>query len=88
MAELLKNIGISTIVIGFINLFFCGKLYGICKYTCYSFSSYLNKEYVLMMGIGGFLSLTIFGVLLMGFSKVILTLEEIRDSQTNLNTEK
>ena len=83
MRVVLNICGYGSIVVGVINLLFMGPIWGICKYSyveCRSLDSYTNVDFVLAMGVGGFFSLLITGILFLGFSKVIELLEEIRDS--------
>ena len=83
MRAILKICGYVIIAIGAINLISMGRIWGICKYTytqCRSLDDYTNVDFVLAMGVGGFFSLVITGILFLGFSKVIEVLEEIRDS--------
>ncbi|MDC1164006.1 hypothetical protein OAT83_00490 [Gammaproteobacteria bacterium] len=81
VASVLKVIGVVSIILGITNLLFMFPIYGECtgRYGC----EYQNVEFVLIIGIGGFLSLGISGVLFLGFSKVIEILEEIRDQKPN-----
>lgn len=83
MRVILSICGYGSVVIGVINLLFMGPIWGICKYSyvkCRSLNSYENVDFVLTMGVGGFFSLVLTGILFLGFSKVIELLEEIRDS--------
>ncbi len=83
MRVILSICGYGSVVIGVINLLFMGPIWGICKYSyveCRSLGSYANADFVLTMGVGGFFSLVLTGILFLGFSKVIELLEEIRDS--------
>ena len=82
--DYLKYIGFILLVLGFINLFFMKSLYGVCKYqyvACDSLSSYVNGEFIIVAGLGGFLSLVVSAILFFGFSRVIDLLEEIRDKK-------
>ena len=86
MRVILSICGYGSVVIGVINLLFMGPIWGICKYSYVEcsplspFDSYANADFVFTMGVGGFFSLVLTGILFLGFSKVIELLEEIRDS--------
>lgn len=82
MKDLLKFIGYGIMVLGVINLIFMTNIWGVCSYNyvrCTSLDEYTNEGFIVAMGVGGFLSLVISGILFLGFSKVIETLEDIRD---------
>jgi len=82
MKAILSIVGYLTMTIGLINLLFMKSIWGICTYqytNCSSLSSYANEGFIIAMGVGGFFSLAISGILFLGFSKVIETLEDIRD---------
>ena len=83
MKNLLKYVAYGIMVIGVINLLFMVESYGVCGYEyidCNSFDDYANQGFIIAMGVGGSLALTISGILFLGFSKVIEVLEDIRDS--------
>ena len=85
MKKLLKLIGIAIIAVGVLNVVYMMDIYGVCppREYCYSFDDYVNQKYILLMGGIGFISLTISGILFLGFSKVIELLEDIRDLNKN-----
>ncbi len=90
MKKLLKLIGIAIIAVGVMNVVFMMDIYGVCgremngiRLTCFSFDDYANQKYILLMGGIGFISLTISGILFLGFSKVIELLEDIRELNKN-----
>ena len=86
MKKLLKLIGIAIIAVGVMNVVFMMDIYGVCGRDyglCFSFDDYANQKYILLMGGIGFISLTISGILFLGFSKVIELLEDIRELNKN-----
>ena len=88
IANIIKFIAYLLITIGVLNLIFMSPIYGICPDTSTCsimtiISDYKNVDFILAAGVGGFISLGFSGIMLLGFAKIISTLEEIRDINKN-----
>ena len=87
--NIIKFIGYLLVTTGVLNLIFMSPVYGQCPrpQSCSimtKISGYENVDFILTMGVGGFISLGFCGIILLGFAKIISTLEEIRDTNKKL----